>query len=103
MKRVLIAALVGVALVAGFAFWPKEYGRESSPDGKYFAVAKYRNYQSWLPMFPGAGGDKAGWIVILTRDGKEIGKTDVGMVSQIRDLRWSPASVELPLVATFKL
>jgi len=103
MKRALIAFLIGVGLIAGLSLWPQEYAREPSPDGKNVAVAKYRAYQSWIPMFPGQSGDKAGWIVILTKDGKKVGKADVDMVSQIRDLRWSADSVEVRLVATIKL
>lgn len=103
MNRALIAFLIGAGLVAGFALWPQEYARELSPDGKHVAVAKYRAYQSWIPMFPGQFGDKSGWIEIVTKDGKKVGEADVDMVSQIRDIRWSPDSVEVRLVATIKL
>jgi hypothetical protein len=103
MKRIVIAAFLGVAVVAALAFSPKEYARASSPDGRHVAIAKYRSYLAWLPMSPGSSGDKNGWIVITTIDGKKIGVADVDMVSQIQDLRWTQDSVEVRLVATIKL
>jgi hypothetical protein len=103
MKRALIAFFIGAAVIAALAFWPKEYRRVRSPDGRHLAIARYRAYQSWLPLFPGQAGDKKGWIVILTKDGMKIGEADVEMISEISDIRWAPDSVEIRLVATFKL
>jgi hypothetical protein len=103
MKFAIAAFLLFATLISVAAFWPQEYRRISSPDGKYFAVAKYRACQSWLPMFPGHSGDKSGWIVVSKKDGTKIGKADVDMIWMIQDIDWKPATAELPLVVTWKL
>jgi hypothetical protein len=98
MKRVVIASLVCLAIVVGFALFPKEYARVKSPDGRYVAVAKYHSYRAWLPMPPGDGGSKEGWILVVAKDGEKIGTVPVDMVSRIQELRWTSDSVEVPLV-----
>jgi hypothetical protein len=97
MKRV-IASLVCLAAVVGFALFPKEYARVSSPDGRYVAAAKYYAYRAWLPMSPGDGGRKEGWILVVAKDGEKIGAVPVDMVSRIQELRWTSDSVGVPCI-----
>jgi len=103
MRFAITAFLLFSALIFLAAFWPQEYRRISSPDGKYFAVAKYHAYQSWLPIFPGQSGDKSGWVIIFKKDGTKIGEADVDMVQMIQEINWKPDAAELRLVATWKL
>ncbi len=105
MKRTILIGLIGLTFVTGvvFAFSPQEYSRVKSPDGRHIAVAQYHAYLNWLPTSPGDSGGKRGWIVIFTRDGKKVGKAEIDMVWRIRELRWTPDFVEVPLVVTIKL
>ena len=103
MKFAIATFLLFAVLTAVAAFWPQEYQRVYSPDGKHFAAAKFRAYQSWLPIFPGNSGDKSGWIVVSKNDGTRIGEADVDMVWMIQDIIWKPDTAELRLVATWKL
>jgi hypothetical protein len=98
MKRLIVAPLVCLAMMVGFALFPKEYARVSSPDGRYIAVAKYHPYQGWSPMSPGDGGSNEGWILVVAKDGEKIGSVPVVIVSRIQELRWTSDSVEIPLV-----
>ena len=98
MKRFIIASLICLAVAIGVAFFPKEYARVLNPDGRHIAIAKYHAYQAWLPVSPADAGGKEGWILIVAKDGETIGSAPVDRVSQIQDLRWTPDSVEVPLV-----
>ena len=103
MKHALLIAGICISVLFSVASRPVEYARSASPDGKHVAVAKYRAYQSWLSIMPGQSGDKSGWITVSKIDWSRIGEVDVEMVSMIQDIHWTSDTVELRLVASWKL
>jgi hypothetical protein len=106
MKKSFALIAACTAILASFAlsaFWPQEYSRVPSPDGRHFAVAKYRAYEGWLPRMPGGSGDKSGWLVIETKDGKQVGTVDLGMVSEIAGLQWAKDTLWVPGHGEIKL
>ena len=99
MKKPLALTLVGSAVLTAIvvsALWPHEFTRVSSPDGRHVAVVHYRAYEGWLPIFPGASGDKSGWVTVFTKEGKKRGPSVLDMVSDIQGLRWYPEAVWVP-------
>src|SRR5215471_16877891 len=78
-----------------------EYSRVDSPDGQYYAIARYYLYEALVPMMPGGGGDKSGHVTIYTREGRSCGQVPVDIVSRIYDLQWSPGRAEIRLVASW--
>ena len=104
MKKTAVIVLFIFANVAGAsALRTKEYARVFSPDGAFSAVAKNRAYAAWLPASIGGSGDKADWVRILTKDGREIGRVPVAMVSEIQDIRWSRDEASIVGVASWQL
>jgi hypothetical protein len=104
MKKsaLIVFCLVACAVVV-LAMRKKEYAQISSPDGDFIAVAEYRAYSSWIPMSIGSGGDKAGWILLRTKEGREIGSASVPMISMVRDIRWTKEEASLVGVASWRL
>ncbi len=96
------ALLVGVAAVAA-AFSLGEYTRVASPDGRFHAVAEYRRYEALVPMFPGGGGDKPGFVTIYTREGASCGRVPVPMVQRVHELQWGADVAEIRLAARWDL
>jgi len=80
-----------------------ESRRVTSPDGRFYAVATCPIWQYYVPMSPGSGGDKSGYITVFTREGKSCGRVPVDMVWMIQDIKWSATTAELPLVAEWDL
>lgn len=106
MKKSFALISVGTAVLALFAlsaFWPQEYSRVRSPDGRHIAIAKYRAYEGWLPRMPGSSGDKSGWLVVVTKEGRRVGELDLGMVSEVADLRWEKGTLWVPGHGEIKL
>jgi hypothetical protein len=99
MKIMLTMASFCIAIFIVFAVQP----RVASPDGKSIAIATYPAYESWIPRFPGSSDDKRGRIAIYTKGGHKIGQANVDMVSIISDIRRSSDSVEIPVVASWRL
>jgi hypothetical protein len=96
-KRTIIWTTIFMAGCAT-AFLPKsEHSRKSSPDGAQVAIAYSRAIWSVLPLFPGGGSDKPGWIRIETKEGKKIKEFRVEMRSFFQDLRWDGDTARLPL------
>lgn len=85
------------------AFSLAEYRRVTSPDGRFQAVAEYRRYEALVPMFPGGGGDKPGFVTVYTREGVSCGRVEVPMVQHVYQLAWSPHAAEIRLVARWDL
>ena len=79
-------------------FQEVEYLRIDSPDRQYQAVVTYRRLESFRPTFPGQSGDKAGFIRIEDKDGRNYGKIDVPMVWMSRDLEWTKDGADLKLI-----
>src|SRR5689334_15534445 len=66
-----------------------ESRRVTSPDGRFYAVATCPIWQYYVPMSPGSGGDKSGYVTVFTREGKSCGRVPVDMVWMIQDIKWS--------------
>lgn len=108
MSRLTLSLSVGgtaliVILVAALAWLTVEYSHVSSPDGRFYAVARYPAWQSLVPLMPGQTGDHAGAVTIYQARGKSCGSARVPMVSFIRDLRWDKEHARIPLVAEWDL
>lgn len=108
MSRVTqIILLVGGTALLGFSaillLHTSEYYRIQSPDGRFYAVATYPTWQSFIPMSPGSGGDHSGHVTVYTRDRVSCGRVPVDLVWMIRDIQWSKTNAELPLVAEWNL
>lgn len=97
----LIAHCGVVVIVASIAVWlfqEVEYLRMDSPDRHYQAIVTYRRIESFRPTLPGQSGDKAGFIRIVDKDGKNHGKIGIPMVWMSRELKWTNGGADLPLV-----
>lgn len=80
-----------------------EYQRVYSPDERFYIVAEYPAYQGWLPVMPGGGGDKAGYVTLYTADGQKLRSDKLDMMQMIGDLHWSSDSVEIRTVLLWDL
>lgn len=91
-SRLLLGGLVLVVVAgAGLTYLTTlegEYRRETSPDGRYVAIATFPLAEIAVPRFPGQSGDKSGYIRIVDTDGTDYGKIPVPMVSMLYDIRW---------------
>lgn len=97
----LIASCLVVLIIGAVATWlfqEVEYLRIDSPDRRYQAVVTYHRLESFRPTFPGQSGDKAGFIRIEDKDGRNYGKIGVPMVWMSRNLEWTRDGAELKLV-----
>lgn len=104
MKRYFIlSAVIVLAPLVLFLFITVEHSRVSSPDGRFVAVTSSPIYQFVIPMMPGGGSDKSGYITVYTADGRSCGRAPIEMLWMIQDLRWSPERAELSLVAEWDL
>jgi hypothetical protein len=81
-----------IGVVAIWLFQEVEYLRIDSPD------RQYRRLESFGSTFPGQSGDKAGFIRIEDKDGRNYGKIGVPMVWMSRDLEWTKGGADLKLV-----
>ena len=93
-------ALIGVFVAARST---SEYQRITSPDGRFYAVAEYRSYLSFVPMSPGNSSDKPGFVAIYTRDGLSCGRAFLPMLQFLSDLQWHANAAEIRLVAEWDL
>jgi len=73
----------------------------SSPDER-FQIAVFRLGVPW-PMFPGSVGDAPGFIRLQTWDGRVLRERDIEAVQLVEQIRWSPTSVDVPLIAEWPL
>lgn len=96
------ALLIGIAALA-VAFSLDEYRRVASPDGRFHAVAEFRRYAALIPMFPGGGGDKPGFVTVYTREGVSCGRVEVPMVQHVHQLTWGADVAEIRRVARWDL
>lgn len=87
-----------IGAVATWLFQEVDYLRIDSPDRQYQAIVTYRRLESFRPTFPGQSGDKAGFIRIEDKDGRNYGKIGVPMVWMSRDLEWTKDGADLKLV-----
>lgn len=101
-KRPLLIACCFLALIAGISviwlFQEDEYLRIDSSEGEYTAIVTYRRYESFRPTLPGQSGDKAGFIRIEGKDGRNYGRISVPMVWMASDLEWTDDGAELKLI-----
>jgi hypothetical protein len=101
-QRPLLIAAALVLLCAGagsvWLFQEIECLRIDSPDGRYRAIVTCRRLESLRPTFPGQSGDKAGFIRIEDKDGRNYGKVGLPMVSTARGLEWTRGGADLKLV-----
>ena len=102
-RRLLLGGLLFIALAASIFLPSGEYQRLSSPDGRFYAIARYPLWQSFVPVMPGGGGDMSGSITIYSREGNSCGRAPVDMVSLIGDVRWSADEARIPAVAEWDL
>lgn len=72
-----------------------------SPDER-FRVAVFRTNMPWL-MFPGSAGDAPGFVRLQTWKGQVLQEQDIEAVQLIEQIRWSPTSVDIPLIAEWPL
>lgn len=56
-----------------------------------------------LPMFPGSAGDAPGFVRLQTWEGKVLQEQDIEAVQLVEQIRWSPTSVDIPLIAEWPL
>ncbi|AVS77438.1 hypothetical protein C8234_04660 [Paracidovorax avenae] len=77
------------------------YKTFSSPDQR-FQVAVFRTSQPW-PVAPGSAGDAPGFVRLMTRAGGVLQEQDVEAVQLVEQVRWTPRSVEIPLIAEWAL
>ena len=99
-----VGVIGAIALLISYFCLPHpEYERVASPDGRYVAVATYPPWAGFVPMMPGSGGDKGGWIEVLGSDGHSYGRIAVPMVSFVREIEWTPTSAHLKLVHDWSL
>ena len=90
--------VLSIGAVATWLFHEVEYLRIDSPDRQYQAVVTYQRLESFRPTFPGQSGDKAGFIRIEDKDGRNYGRIGVPMVWMSRDLEWTKNGADLKLV-----
>ena len=90
--------VLSIGAVATWLFQEVEYLRIDSPDRQYQAVVTYQRLESFRPTFPGQSGDKAGFIRIEDKDGRNYGRIGVPMVWISRDLEWTKNGADLKLV-----
>ncbi|MBC2600533.1 hypothetical protein [Puniceicoccus vermicola] len=102
MKKTIFAVILILGLI-GHAFWPAEYQKIKSPDGRFEATAYYHRYKEWLPLSPGQGGDKSGWIKIESLSGENFGDLKVDRISRINEIEWTPGTAEIKLLGTWNL
>jgi hypothetical protein len=96
MVACLIALVIGA--VVTWLLQEVEYLRIDSPDGRYTAIVTYRRIESFRPSFPGHSGDKAGFVRIEDKSGRNYGKIGVPMVEMSHELEWSAGGAALKLV-----
>ncbi|AVT02092.1 hypothetical protein [Paracidovorax avenae] len=77
------------------------YKTFSSPDQR-FRVAVFRISQPW-PVAPGSAGDAPGFMQLMTRTGDVLQEQDVEAVQLVEQVRWTPHSVEIPLIVEWGL
>jgi hypothetical protein len=104
-KRVVIAVVGVIAVIAGFAVWERvhleQYRVINSPDSR-FRLVVYRR-QIWPSTMPGQGSHGPGVVRLYDRSGHLLDEAEIPMVQQINDLEWSKDEVTVPLVFDWKL
>lgn len=104
-KRVVIAMVAVVAVIAGYAAWQRfhleQYEVINSPDSR-FRLVVYRR-QIWPSAMPGHGSGAPGLVRLYDRSGHLLDEAEIPMVQQINDLEWSKDEVTVPLVFDWKL
>lgn len=104
-KRIWISLAV-LAVCVAFVAWrsTSEYRRMASPDGRFYAVAEYRTYWSFIPRFQlGSALDSPGFVTVFTSDGIPCGRTSLPMLQDFAHLQWSADAAEIPFVAQWNL
>lgn len=89
----LLLFIMGGLIFAGYQH-RTEYYRETDPTGKYTAICSYRTYLSFIPMPMGQSSDKACFVKIVGRDGKNHGEIPVPMI-QMADVKWLSNGAEV--------
>ena len=104
-KQLFIVATILLCCGIGLAaFWhTTEYTRMSGQSGRFYAVAEYRTYLSFIPMMPGSSSDKPGFVTIYTRDGESCGRASLPMLQDFYSLQWLGDTAEIPMVAQWDL
>lgn len=107
MKRIVKFAIIGCVLLCAVAlgslFRLTECRRVASPDGRFYAVATCWACRTYVPMMPGEGGDKPGYVTVFTRDGHSCGSAPLPLASMIDETNWGSTQAELRLVAKWNL
>jgi hypothetical protein len=103
-KQTIATAILILGTLASLPFIiTAEDRRISSPDGRFYAVAACPIWQYCVPMAPGGGGDKSGYVTVFTREGKSCGRVPIDMVWMIGEMQWNATTAVLPLVAEWDL
>lgn len=105
MKRTVKICCLGLlsAVALGLSLRLVECRRVASPDGRFYAVASCRAWRAYLPMMPGSGGDKPGYVTVFTWEGQSCGSAPLPLAWMIDEMQWSTARSELRFVAEWDL
>ncbi len=102
LTAVLTVFFLGLLAASAFVI-TKEHDRLNSPDYRFYAVSTCPIWQYCIPMSPGGGSDKSGYVTVYTREGKSCGRAPVGMVWMMKDMEWSNTNAVLRTVAEWNL
>ena len=98
----LLLTLFGILIFLS-SIETEEYGRNVSPDGEYYLVARKTKLSESIPMVPGASGDASGIVTLYSKNGEVLGKLSIDMVHQIHSFTWKKNEVSIPSGTAFKL
>jgi hypothetical protein len=68
-----------------------------SPRGGYIAKLSVKTFHSFMPMMPGSGSDKPGYVEIVNKDGDSMGEIPVPML-QDAGVIWVPNGAQLKVI-----
>ena len=101
MKVIWLAPLTMVVAALGlstFLLMPAEQFRLQDPSGKYTAIVSSRRFLSYIPMMPGQGSDKPGFLTIVDDNDAALGRIPVDMIQMARDIKWTPTGTKITLI-----
>ena len=97
---VIVGTMAAAVIVLNY---PCEYTRVKSPDGRFICIAFFPYWKSLVPMTPGSGGDKSGFVEIRGANGRSLGSAPIEMVSMIHGLKWYSDAASIPCVHDWDL
>jgi hypothetical protein len=91
-RRLLVRIMVLGIVAAGFAtccLHRTVAEKRINPSGEYCAEISYCTFLGYLPMGPGQGSDKPGFVEIFNLNGESQGWVGIPMLWVADDLRWT--------------